>query len=127
MPFQPIVPSGSAPPLAPYSLGTKAGNVVYTAGIVAVDTQGVVVGKGDIRAQTRHVLDTIASIVTTAGGSLRDVAFVQIFLASYDDYAGMNEVYRTYFPDRPPARFCIRAELVRPEFLVEIAATAHLA
>jgi aminoacrylate peracid reductase len=39
----------------------------------------------------------------------------------------MNEVYREYFPANPPARYCIRAELVKPEFLVEIASTAHLA
>jgi aminoacrylate peracid reductase len=42
------------------------------------------------------------------------------------DYAAMNEVYREYYPDKPPARYCIRADLVRPEFLVEIASIAHL-
>ena len=127
MPFQPIVPAGTAAPLAPYSMGARAGNVVYTAGIVAVDAQGNLVGKGDARTQTRQVLDTISAVLASAGGSLSDVAFVQIFLATYDDYAAMNEVYRTYFPENPPARFCIRADLVKPEFLVEIAATAHLA
>ena len=38
----------------------------------------------------------------------------------------MNEVYRTYFPSEPPARFCIRADLVRSEFLVEVSSIAHL-
>jgi aminoacrylate peracid reductase len=41
-------------------------------------------------------------------------------------YAAMNEIYREYFPKDPPARYCIRADLVRPEFLVEIASIAHL-
>jgi aminoacrylate peracid reductase len=41
-------------------------------------------------------------------------------------YAAMNEVYREYFRENPPARYCIRADLVRPEFLVEIASVAHL-
>jgi aminoacrylate peracid reductase len=38
----------------------------------------------------------------------------------------MNEVYREYFPANPPARYCIRADLVKPEFLVEIASIAHV-
>jgi aminoacrylate peracid reductase len=38
----------------------------------------------------------------------------------------MNEVYGEYFSDSPPARYCIRADLVKPEFLVEIASIAHL-
>jgi aminoacrylate peracid reductase len=41
-------------------------------------------------------------------------------------YTDMNEVYREYFPTNPPARYCIRADLVKPEFLVEIASIAHL-
>src|SRR3546814_2933139 len=121
MPFEPITPPGSAPPIAPYSYGAKAGRVVYTAGIVAMSEDGKTVGVGDVRAQTRHVLDAIARVIEAAGGSLRDVAFNHVFLASYDDYAAMNEVYREYFPDPAPPRYCIRADLVRPEFLVEIA------
>jgi aminoacrylate peracid reductase len=39
----------------------------------------------------------------------------------------MNEVYREYFGQNPPARYCIEAKLVKPEFLVEISSIAHLA
>ena len=127
MPYDVIVPKGSAPPLAPYSPGTKAGNAVYVSGTLALDSNGNLVGKGDVKAQTRHVLETIKAVLEAAGGSMRDVTFNQIFLASMSDYAAMNEVYREYFPDKPPARYCIRADLVRPEFLVEIASIAHLA
>jgi aminoacrylate peracid reductase len=126
MPYEVIVPKGSAPPLAPYSPGTKAGNAVYVSGTLALDSNGNLVGKGDVKAQTRHVLETIKAVLEAAGGSMRDVTFNQIFLTSMSDYAAMNEVYREYFPDKPPARYCIRADLVRPEFLVEIASTAHL-
>jgi aminoacrylate peracid reductase len=38
----------------------------------------------------------------------------------------MNEVYAEYFGDNSPARYCIKAELVKPEFLVEITSTAHI-
>jgi aminoacrylate peracid reductase len=126
MPYDVIIPKGSAPPLAPYSPGTKAGSAVYVSGTLALDSAGNLVGKGDVKAQTRHVLETIKSVLETAGGSMRDITFNHIFLANMADYAAMNEVYREYFPERPPARYCIRADLVRPEFLVEIASVAHL-
>lgn len=121
-----IVPAGYAPPPAPYSPGVVAGNVVHVSGMLSLDAQGRLVGKGDVRAQTRQVLESIRAVIEAAGGTLADIAFNQVFLADLDDYAAMNEVYREYFPVNPPARFCIRADLVRPVFLVEIASTAYL-
>jgi enamine deaminase RidA (YjgF/YER057c/UK114 family) len=79
MPYKVIVPKGSAPPLAPYSPGTKAGNVVYVSGTLALDSNGTLVGKGDVKAQTRHILETIKAVLEAAGGSLKDVTFNQIW------------------------------------------------
>lgn len=126
MGFKVIVPEGSAPPLAPYSPGAKHGNVVYVGGTLPMDAAGKTVGVGDVRAQTRCVLESIKAVLAAAGGSLTDITFNQIFIKDLADYAAMNEVYREYFPVNPPARYCIRADLVKPEFLVEIASTAHL-
>ena len=123
---QPIIPEGSAPPLAPYSPAIRAGNVVYVSGTLALDAKGATVGIGDVKAQTRQVLESIRSILEAAGGGLKDIVFNAIFLSDLADYRAMNEAYREYFPQDPPARYCIRADLVKPEFLVEIAATAHL-
>ena len=121
---QPILPAGSPPPLAPYSPGFRSGQLVCTAGMLALDASGNLVGEGDAGAQTRQVLENIKEIVETAGGTLEDVVYNMIFLKDLADYQAMNEVYATYFPENPPARACVQAGLVRPEFLVEIAATA---
>src|SRR5439155_11791498 len=130
MPYTPVVPKGSAPPLAPYSPGTKvgtaAGSTVYVSGTLAIDKEGRTVGVGDAKAQTRFILESIRAVLEAAGGSLADIAFNHIFLKDLRDYAAMNEVYREFFPAQPPARYCIRADLVKPEFLVEIASIAHL-
>ena len=126
MPYRVIVPKGSAPPLAPYSPGTRAGNAVYVAGTLALDKDGKLVGAGDVKVQTRFVLESVKAVLEAAGGSLKDVTFNHIFLKDLKDYAAMNEVYREYFPENPPARYCIRADLVKPEFLVEVASIAHL-
>lgn len=124
MPKEPLFPEG-AKSLAPYSPGCLADNIVYTAGIVAIDDEGKTVGAGDIRAQTRAVLEAIRAILAEGGASLDDVVMVQIFVKDYADYDGMNEIYREYFTGDMPARYCIRADLVRPDWLVEMAVTAH--
>jgi aminoacrylate peracid reductase len=121
-----IVPEGSPPPLAPYSPGIKAGGAVYVSGMLAMDKEGKLVGAGDVKAQTRAVLNAIKEVVEAAGGTMADIVFNSIFLKDLADYAAMNEVYREFFPSQPPARYCIRADLVRPEFLVEIASIAHV-
>ena len=121
---QPVLPKGSPPPLAPYSPGYKSGGLVCTAGMLALDASGNLVGEGDAGAQTRQVMENIREILEEAGGSMEDIVYNMIFLKDLADYGAMNEVYATYFPNSPPARACIQAGLVRPEFLVEIAATA---
>lgn len=126
MPRKPIIPPGSPPPMAPYSPGVVADNVLYVSGVLAMDASGKTVGIGDATAQTRAVLESIKSIVEAAGGTMADVTMNSIFLKDLADYAAMNAVYKEFFPSEFPARYCIRADLVKPEFLVEIASIAHL-
>ncbi|MDE0457676.1 MAG: Rid family hydrolase [Chromatiales bacterium] len=121
---QPVLPKGSPPPLAPYSPGFRSGQFVCTAGMLSMDAAGNVVGAGDVREQTRQVLENIRGVLEAAGGSLEHIVYNMIFLADLGDYQAMNEVYGSYFPENPPTRACVQAGLVKPEFLVEIAATA---
>lgn len=126
MPVFPIIPAGSAPPLAPYSPAMKAGDWVFVSGMLAIDAAGKTVGVGSVEAQTRHILETIKSTLEAAGASLCDVVQNQIFLKSMRHYSEMNGIYGQYFPQNPPARYCIKADLVKPEFLVEIVSTAYV-
>ncbi|MGE4753996.1 pyrimidine utilization protein C [Yersinia enterocolitica] len=126
MPKTIITPPGSGTPLAPFSPGTLADGVVYVSGTLAFDKQNNVVHIGDAAGQTRHVLETIKSVIETAGGSLDDITFNSIFLTDWQHYAAINQVYAEYFPDDKPARFCIQCGLVKPDALIEIASVAHL-
>lgn len=121
-----IIPPNSPPPLAPYSPGARAGNTVYVSGTLAIATDGSTVGLNDVKMQTRYVLETIKGVVVAAGGTMADIAFNTIILKDLADYAAMNEIYREFFPTEPPARYCFRADLVKPEYLVEIASIAHV-
>jgi aminoacrylate peracid reductase len=126
MPRTPVVPAGSPPPMAPYSPGAKHGNMLFISGMLAVDKEGKPVGVNDITVQTRAVIEMIKTVIEAAGGSLDDVIHNAIFLKDLAHYGAMNAVYAEYFGKRPPARYCIRADLVRPEFLVEISSIACL-
>ena len=110
----------------PLSQATLAGNVLYVGGAVAHDARGQLVGRGDVRAQTKQALENIKALVEAAGGTLFDVTRTTVYLTDLANYAGMNEVYGTYFPVDPPSRATVRVDLANPEFLVEIQATAFL-
>jgi len=79
---------------------------------------------GDAKAQTKHVLETIKSVIETAGGTMDDVVMNHIFVTDWANYGAVNEVYATYFPGDKPARYCIQCGLVKPDALVEIATVA---
>jgi aminoacrylate peracid reductase len=125
MPKTIIIPKGSAPPLAPYSPGVRAGNTVYVSGTVLTNSKGETVGVGDVKAQTRAVLEAIKAVLE-AGGEMSDVVFNTIILKDLADYKAMNEIYSEFFPTEEPARYCITAGLVRDDFLVEIASITHI-
>jgi aminoacrylate peracid reductase len=126
MPKSIVLPPGTSTPIAPFSPGTMADGVVYISGTLPFDKDNNVVHVGDAAAQTRHVLETIKSVIETAGGTMEDVTFNSIFIRDWADYAALNTVYAQYFPGDKPARFCIQCGLVRPDALVEIATIAHV-
>jgi aminoacrylate peracid reductase len=126
MPFDPINPPQFPAPIAPYSYGAKAGNTIYVSGVLALGEGGVVLHVGDAAGQTRAVLEVIKATLEAGGAGLADVAMNHIFLKDMADYAAFNAVYAEYFPGDKPARYCIRADLVKPDLLVEIASVAHL-
>lgn len=126
MPMEIVVPAGSGKPLAPYSPGTLADGVVYVSGTLPFDKDNNVVHLDDPKAQTRHVLDIIKSVIEAAGGTMADVTMNHIFVTDWANYGAVNEVYAEYFPGDKPARYCVKVELVKPGALVEIATVAHI-
>jgi len=115
----------TALPGVPYSPGMKAGDYIFVSGQV-----GHVDGKGNkvegIEAQTRQVLENMKSVLTAAGASLSDVVKTTVFLVKADDFAKMNEVYKTFFDrDLPSRSTVIVAALARPEIIVEIECIAY--
>lgn len=126
MPKTIVLPPGTTTPIAPFSPGTLADGVVYVSGTLAFDKDNNIIHVGDAAAQTTAVLETIKSVIETAGGTMDDVTFNHIFLTDWANYAAINKVYASYFPGDKPARYCIQCGLVKPDALVEIATIAHV-
>ena len=118
-----IITAGGDPNL-PFSPAVKAGGFIYVAG--AIGDGSTPHRKGDIRAQTKQTLDSIAETLKAAGSSLANAASVTVYLRNAGDFAAMNEVYATYFPKDPPARttVVVTQPLANADGLVEISAIA---
>ena len=126
MEIQRINPDTMNTPLAAYSQVVRRGSFVSTAGLIALDKDGKLVGEGDVKAQTRQTLENIKNALEAAGASLRDVVKTTVWLKNLEDYKAMNEVYAEYFGDNRAARSTVRADLVLPTLLVEVEAIAIL-
>ena len=116
----PVHTSDAAPPAGPYSQAVRAGDMVFVSGQLPLDPSGVIVGPGDIKAQTRRVLDNIASILREAGSSLDEVVKTTVFLTSLDDFSDMNEIYASVFKSPYPARSTVEIGRLPGGMLLEI-------
>lgn len=105
---------------APFAKAVKSNGFLFVSGNVGLDPEKGEVARGDIGAQTRQTLENLKAVVESLGSSLDDAVKVQVYLVNIDDFPGMNEVYKEYFPE-PPARTTVGINaLARPEFLIEI-------
>ena len=121
-----IVKTQNAPqPIGPYSQGTMAAGFLFVSGQGGVDPKVGQLISGDIEAQTRQVLTNIKNIVEAAGLSMCDIVKVSIFMKNMEDFKRMNEIYKTFFAEAPPARTTVEAKLPLPNMLIEIDAIAH--
>src|SRR4029077_6617733 len=111
-------------PTYPYSPGAKGGGLVFTAGQVAWDKSGKVVGIGDVRKQTIQTLKNVVAVLKEGGARGSDVLKCNVYLADIRHFQIMNEEFAKVFAQDPPARTTIEARLAEPEMLGETETTA---
>ena len=111
---------------APYSQGIILGDLVFVSGQVAVDPATGNVVEGGIAEQTERVMQNISAVLEEAGSGLKQLVKCGIFLADFDDFGAMNEVYARHVGPEPPARATVQVAYLPSGVLVEIDAVAHL-
>lgn len=106
--------------IGPYSQGIRANGFLFLSGQVALDPASGKLVDGDIRAQTERVLKNLEAVLAAAGSSLEAVVKTTVFLADFNDFAAMNEVYGGFFPENPPARATVQVARLPRDSKVEI-------
>jgi 2-iminobutanoate/2-iminopropanoate deaminase len=109
---------------APYSQAIKANGLVFVSGQVALDPVAQALVAGGIAEQTEQVFANLRAILEAAGSSLDRIVKTTVFLQSFDDFAGMNEVYARHVGSVPPARSTFEVVKLPSGALVEIEAVA---
>ena len=120
-----ITPPGTPTPRGPYSPAVRAGDFIFVSGQGPNDPATNQMSLGDIRHETRIVLDNIKRILEGCGAGMADVVKCSVFLRDGKDFAAMNEVYAAFFGDRKPARTTVEAKFAVPEMKVEIDCIAY--
>jgi 2-iminobutanoate/2-iminopropanoate deaminase len=111
--------------IGPYSQGVVAeGRFLFTAGQIAFDPGTGELVSGGIELQTRQVLENLKAILDAAGSGLAHVVKTTVFLKDMGEFAAMNSVYATYFPQSPPARSTVEVARLPRDARVEIEAVA---
>jgi 2-iminobutanoate/2-iminopropanoate deaminase len=125
-----IIATDKAPAaIGPYVQGVRAGNLIFTAGQIALDPATQQVVDGGITEQTTRVLENLKAILEAGGSSLSKVVKATVFLKDFNDFAAMNAVYGSYLGAEgiaPPARTTVEVSRLPKDVFVEIDLVAEV-
>lgn len=116
----PIGPGGRT---LPFVKAVRAGDFVFVSGQVPMGPDGEIV-EGSIAAQTHQTVANIRAILAEFGLDLGDVVKATVWLADARDFWPFNKIYNDYFGAAPPARSCVRADMM-VDCKVEIEVVAY--
>ncbi len=108
-----------------YSRAVRVGNVIEVTGTVAVDDNGVVVGKEDPYEQTKFIIKKIETVLFRAGATLNDVVRTRMFVTDISHWELYGKAHGEFFGTIKPCTTMVEvSRLISPEYLIEIEATA---
>ncbi len=110
----------------PYSQGIKLekAGLVFTSGQIPLDPKSGEMVSGDIKQETKQVLENLKAVLEAAGSDLSKVIKTTVYLKDMKDFALMNEVYALYFKQNPPARSTVQVAELPKGAKIEIDAVA---
>ncbi len=120
-----VIKTEAAPPaIGPYSQAIAANGLIFAAGKIPLDPRTVQPVPGDVRVQTKRVLENLKAVLEAAGSSMDKVVKTTVFLRDLNDFGAMNEIYGEYFRENPPARSTVQVVRLPRDAAVEIEAVA---
>ena len=123
---EPVSTSAAPAAIGPYSQAIKAGDFLFASGQIPLDPSTGALVTGGIAEQTHQVLKNLAGVLQAAGTGFDKVVKTTVYLSDMADFAAVNEIYATYFPQPAPARATIQAAKLPRDVKVEIDLIAYL-
>jgi enamine deaminase RidA (YjgF/YER057c/UK114 family) len=115
-------------PVYSHVVAATGARIIHTAGQVAMDAHGALVGGDDLAAQTRQAMQNVGLALAAAGAGFADVVKLTTYVVNYrpEDRAAMSRARAPFFEGRPPPASTLVgvSALAMPEWLVEIEAVA---
>ena len=123
---EPVTAVGAPAAIGPYSHAVRAGGLLFCSGQIPLDPDTGELAGATPGEQAARCLDNLAAVCAAAGAALADAVRVTVYLTDMAAFAGVNEVYGTYFAADPPARVAIGVAALPKGAQVEIDAIVAL-
>jgi len=108
--------------IGPYSQAVKANGFVFVSGQLPIDAETGKIVSGDVKAQTKQVLENLKTILGASGSSLDNVVKTTVYMTDLKQFVSMNETYEKFFGNNPPARATVEVARLPKDVAVEIEA-----
>ena len=120
-----IINTSNAPaPIGPYSQAVLVNGMLFASGQIAIDPSTGELVTGDIKSETKRVMENIRALLQAAGLGMHNIVKTSIFLSDMNNFAQVNEVYGSYFSDNFPARETVQVSRLPKDVNVEISVIA---
>ncbi len=110
--------------IGPYSQAVESNGILFISGQIPIDPATREIITGDIKNQTDQVMKNISEILAQAGYKHSDVVKCTCLLKDLKDFEAMNEIYKNYFTENPPARAAFEVSRLPKDVLIEVDAIA---
>jgi 2-iminobutanoate/2-iminopropanoate deaminase len=122
-----IISTNKAPQaIGPYSQAVQFDNLLFISGQIPIEPKSGEIVKGNIKEQTKQILENLNGILIAGGSSLDNVLRTTIFLTNLDDYADVNEMYAQFFEKSMPSRSTVQVSRLPMDVQIEIDAIAGI-
>ena len=109
-----------------YSQGIKSGNLVFTSGQIPLNPKTGELINGDFKMEISQVLTNLNGVLKSGGSSLKKAVKLTIFLTDLSYFPQVNEVFKEFFPENPPARSAVQVSALPMNAKIEIEAVGSV-
>ena len=109
-----------------YSQGIKSGNLVFTSGQIPLNPETGELINGDFKSEISQVLTNLNAVLKSGGSSLKKAVKLTVFLTDLSYFPQVNEVFKEFFPENPPARSAVQVSALPMDAKIEIEAVGFV-